>query len=59
MPLPKVATRDEWLNARKDLLQREKELTRKRDELNTERRNLPMVEVEKDYVFEGLTATFA
>ena len=53
MPLPQVATRDEWLNARKDLLQREKELTRKRDELNTDRRNLPMVEVEKDYVFEG------
>src|SRR4051794_24084780 len=53
MSLPKIATRDEWLAARKELLLKEKELTRQRDALNTERRNLPMVEIEKDYTFEG------
>ena len=53
MTLPKIATRDEWLAARKELLAKEKELTRQRDALNTERRNLPMVAVEKDYVFDG------
>ena len=39
--------------ARKELLAKEKELTRRRDALNIERRNLPMVEIEKDYVFDG------
>ena len=53
MSLPKIATRDEWLAARKELLAKEKELTRQRDALNAERRNLPMLEIEKDYVFEG------
>ena len=53
MSLPKIATRDEWLAARKELLAKEKELTRQRDALNIERRNLPMVEIEKDYVFDG------
>jgi predicted dithiol-disulfide oxidoreductase (DUF899 family) len=53
MSLPKIASRDEWLVARKDLLEREKELTKQRDALNTARRNLPMVEIEKDYVFTG------
>jgi predicted dithiol-disulfide oxidoreductase (DUF899 family) len=53
MSLPQVVSRDEWLVARKRLLVKEKELTRKRDALNAERRRLPMVEIEKDYVFEG------
>jgi predicted dithiol-disulfide oxidoreductase (DUF899 family) len=53
MSLPKIASRDEWLAARQDLLAKEKGLTRQRDALNVERRNLPMVEVDKDYVFEG------
>jgi predicted dithiol-disulfide oxidoreductase (DUF899 family) len=53
MSLPRIATREEWLAARKELLAREKELTRRRDELSAARRRLPMVEVEKDYVFEG------
>ncbi len=53
MSLPKIASREEWLAARKALLDKEKELTRERDALNVERRNLPMVEVEKDYVFDG------
>jgi predicted dithiol-disulfide oxidoreductase (DUF899 family) len=53
MTLPKIATRDEWLAARTELLAKEKDLTKQRDALNTERRNLPMVEIDKDYVFEG------
>jgi predicted dithiol-disulfide oxidoreductase (DUF899 family) len=51
--LPQVVSRDEWLAARKELLAREKELTRARDALNAERRRLPMVRIEKEYVFEG------
>ncbi len=53
MTLPRIATREEWLTARKQLLAKEKELTRQRDALNAERRNLPMVEIEKDYRFQG------
>jgi predicted dithiol-disulfide oxidoreductase (DUF899 family) len=53
MSLPKVVSREEWLGARKDLLVREKELTRQRDALNADRRRLPMVEIEKEYAFEG------
>ena len=53
MSLPKIASREEWLAARKDLLAKEKAMTRARDELSTKRRNLPMVEIDKDYVFDG------
>ncbi len=53
MTLPKVVSRDEWLVARKELLTKEKEATRARDTLNAERRRLPMVEIDKKYVFEG------
>jgi predicted dithiol-disulfide oxidoreductase (DUF899 family) len=53
MENPKVVTRDEWLVARRELLAREKAATRARDELTAERRRLPMVEIDKDYVFEG------
>jgi predicted dithiol-disulfide oxidoreductase (DUF899 family) len=53
MSLPRIATRDEWTAAREALLVKEKELTRLRDVLNAERRELPMVEVEEDYVFDG------
>jgi predicted dithiol-disulfide oxidoreductase (DUF899 family) len=53
MTLPEITTRNKWLAARKELLVREKELTRQRDALNADRRRLPMVEVEKDYVFTG------
>ena len=54
MSLPPVVSRQEWLVARKELLAAEKEMTRARDALNTRRRQLPMVKVEKDYAFEGL-----
>jgi predicted dithiol-disulfide oxidoreductase (DUF899 family) len=53
MNQPKIASPEEWLEARKQLLAREKELTGHRDEVNAERRRLPMVEITKDYVFEG------
>jgi predicted dithiol-disulfide oxidoreductase (DUF899 family) len=53
MSLPKVVSRDEWLAARKELLAREKEFTKQRDALNAERRRLPMVSIDKEYVFDG------
>jgi predicted dithiol-disulfide oxidoreductase (DUF899 family) len=53
MSLPDVVSRDEWLAARKELLAKEKELTRRRDALNVARRMLPMVAIDKEYVFEG------
>ncbi|MGA8441999.1 MAG: thioredoxin family protein [Candidatus Sulfotelmatobacter sp.] len=51
--LPKVASREDWLRARKELLAQEKQLTRQRDEINRRRRELPWVKVEKNYVFDG------
>jgi predicted dithiol-disulfide oxidoreductase (DUF899 family) len=51
--MPKVASREEWLRARKELLVEEKEWNRKRDALSAKRRSLPMVLVEKEYMFEG------
>lgn len=51
--LPPIVTREVWLTARKALLAREKEITRLRDQVNAARRRLPMVKVEKPYVFEG------
>ncbi len=53
MNRPRVVSEAEWLVARKDLLTREKELTRLRDEVSRHRRELPRVEIEKDYVFDG------
>ncbi len=50
---PKIVGKDEWLAARKMLLEHEKELTRQRDRINAERRKLPMVKLEKKYTFEG------
>ena len=51
--LPRVASREEWLDARKALLAEEKALTRARDKLSAKRRQLPMVKIEKDYRFTG------
>ncbi len=47
-----VVSTEEWLAARKTLLVKEKELTRLRDQLSQERRDLPWVKVEKNYVFD-------
>jgi predicted dithiol-disulfide oxidoreductase (DUF899 family) len=49
----KVVSEAEWLVARKDLLTREKELTRLRDEVSRHRRELPWVKIETQYVFDG------
>ncbi len=49
----RIVSRDEWLAARQQLLVKEKELTRLRDQLSAERRSLPWVRVEKEYVFDG------
>ncbi|MGC1299550.1 MAG: thioredoxin family protein, partial [Alloacidobacterium sp.] len=49
----KIVSHAEWLAARKTLLASEKELTRLRDVLNQQRRELPWVRVEKAYVFDG------
>jgi predicted dithiol-disulfide oxidoreductase (DUF899 family) len=57
MALPRIATRDEWLAANAALVDKEKAFTRARDALNTERRNLPMVEVDKDYALIGPQGT--
>ncbi|MES2696837.1 MAG: thioredoxin family protein [Verrucomicrobiota bacterium] len=50
---PHIVSRSEWLLARKKHLAREKELTRLRDQMLEERRELPWVKVDKTYVFEG------
>lgn len=51
---PRVTSRDDWLLARRALLEKEKYLTRLRDQLNAERRRLPWVRVEKPYRFVGV-----
>jgi predicted dithiol-disulfide oxidoreductase (DUF899 family) len=50
---PPVVSQAEWLAARTELLAKEKQFTRERDALSAERRKLPWVKVEKDYVFDG------
>jgi predicted dithiol-disulfide oxidoreductase (DUF899 family) len=55
--LPEVVSPEEWLAARKRLLVKEKELTRLRDQVNAERRRLPMVRIDKPYTFEGPNGT--
>lgn len=47
-----VVSREEWLEARRALLVKEKDLTKQRDRLRAERQALPWVKVEKDYVFD-------
>jgi predicted dithiol-disulfide oxidoreductase (DUF899 family) len=48
-----IATKADWIAARRALLAKEKELTRLRDRLTEERRALPWVKIEKPYVFEA------
>jgi len=51
--LHKIASKAEWLVPRKDLLEREKELTHLRDEISRHRRELPWVKIEKEHVFDA------
>jgi predicted dithiol-disulfide oxidoreductase (DUF899 family) len=53
VPHPPIVSRNEWLDARKDLLAEEKALTRHKDAVNAQRRRLPMVKLDKNYEFEG------
>jgi predicted dithiol-disulfide oxidoreductase (DUF899 family) len=48
-----IVSRNEWLEARKQLLARERELTHVRDQLSAQRRALPWVRIDKEYVFDG------
>ena len=52
-PNHKVVSREEWIEARRAFLTKEKEFTRLRDKLSRQRRELPWVKVEKNYVFDG------
>ena len=49
----RVVSREEWIAARKALLAKEKELTQRHDQLAAERRALPWVKVEKEYIFDA------
>lgn len=48
----RIASREEWLDARKALLEKEKAFDKERDALSAARRDLPMVRVDKDYIFK-------
>jgi predicted dithiol-disulfide oxidoreductase (DUF899 family) len=50
----KVVTHEEWIEARKQLLVKEKEYTRLGDQIARQRRELPWERVAKDYIFDGL-----
>jgi len=50
---PRVVSQTEWLENRKKLLEKEKELTRLSDRVSAQRRDLPWVKVDKKYVFDG------
>jgi predicted dithiol-disulfide oxidoreductase (DUF899 family) len=49
----RIVSEKEWLEARKTLFQKEREFTKLRDQLNQQRRELPWVVVDKEYVFDG------
>ena len=51
----KVVSQREWITARKKLLVEEKKFSKLRDQLNRQRRRLPWVKVEKEYIFDGPT----
>jgi predicted dithiol-disulfide oxidoreductase (DUF899 family) len=57
MSLPEVVSREQWLDARVSLLAQEKELTRHQTAVNTARRQLPMIRLDKKYTFEGPRGT--
>ncbi|MEU6431247.1 DUF899 domain-containing protein [Microbispora sp. NPDC046973] len=57
MTLPRTASRDEWLAARLKLLEQEKDAMRAQDAVTARRQELPMVRMDKEYVFEGPAGT--
>lgn len=57
MPTHTTGTRQEWLSARGELLEAEKDLTRRSDELAKWRRELPWVRIDKEYRFETADGT--
>ncbi len=53
--MPRIVSGEDWLRERKKHLANEKELTKHHDRVTAERRRLPMVRIDKDYVFDGPT----
>jgi predicted dithiol-disulfide oxidoreductase (DUF899 family) len=52
IPHPPIVSREQWLAERKKLLTNEKDLTKHYDRVNAQRRELPMVKIEKNYIFD-------
>ncbi|BCB89700.1 hypothetical protein Psuf_070130 [Phytohabitans suffuscus] len=52
--MPQVVSREQWLTARRELLAKEERFSKERAELVASRHRLPMVRMEKDYIFEGV-----
>jgi predicted dithiol-disulfide oxidoreductase (DUF899 family) len=55
----RIVSREEWLQARKQLLAREKAFTQQRDELSQARRDLPRVRIDKEYTFDSANGRVA
>ena len=53
MQAPKTVSREEWLEARRALLAKEKSVLKQQDALAADRRAMPWVKVEKSYMFDG------
>ena len=53
IPHPPIVSPEEWAAARSKHLEQEKALTRQKDKVNAERRRLPMVKVDREYIFDG------
>ncbi len=57
MTLPSIVSEQEWLAALRQQVDREKAFTRARDDLNAQRRRMPMVRIDKNYSFAGPSGT--
>lgn len=57
MTLPSIASREDWLTARLELLEQEKQVMKAQDAVTARRRALPMVRLDKDYRFDGPTGS--
>jgi predicted dithiol-disulfide oxidoreductase (DUF899 family) len=54
LEFPDIVSREEWLKQRKELLKEEKEFSKQLEKINAKRRQLPMVEIKKEYIFDGI-----